>query len=112
MRFSPAAAKPGEGALRLGYNRSADGRDCNMEKRVRRVPPLNLRRTVRALALAGGWLAFAMPNPAQLPAPPKPFSPEVPQGVGACTIDRPCADVAPDIIKAALGPSPLEKNLE
>src|SRR5579864_8826139 len=51
-------------------------------------------------------LAFA-----QLPAPQKPFEPKVPQGEPGCRIDKPCAEVAPDIIKSALGASPLENNL-
>ncbi|MHB8411098.1 MAG: M20/M25/M40 family metallo-hydrolase [Candidatus Acidiferrales bacterium] len=48
---------------------------------------------------------------AQFPPAPKPFEPKMPQGTGACTINKPCAEVAPDIIKKALGPSPLENNL-
>jgi Iap family predicted aminopeptidase len=48
---------------------------------------------------------------AQFPPAPKPLEPKVPQGVGGCTINKPCAQVAPDIIKKALGPSPLESNL-
>src|SRR5579864_4069260 len=51
-------------------------------------------------------LAFA-----QLPAPQKPFEPKVPQGEPGCRIDKPCAEVAPDIIKSVLGASPLENNL-
>ncbi|HEV2223393.1 MAG TPA: hypothetical protein VGR84_10355, partial [Candidatus Acidoferrales bacterium] len=48
---------------------------------------------------------------AQFPPAPKPLEPKVPQGVGGCMINKPCAEVAPDIIKKALGPSPLESNL-
>ncbi|HVA16313.1 MAG TPA: hypothetical protein VMV59_01230, partial [Candidatus Dormibacteraeota bacterium] len=48
---------------------------------------------------------------AQFPPAPKPLEPKMPQGVGGCTINKPCAEVAPDIIKKALGPSPLESNL-
>jgi hypothetical protein len=46
-----------------------------------------------------------------LPAPQKPFEPKVPQGTTGCRIDKPCAEVAPEIIKNALGASPLESNL-
>ncbi|HEV2289410.1 MAG TPA: M20/M25/M40 family metallo-hydrolase [Candidatus Acidoferrales bacterium] len=46
-----------------------------------------------------------------LPPAQKPFEPKVPQGTGACSIDRPCAEVAPLIISSALGASPLENNL-
>jgi len=59
-------------------------------------------------------LAFAIcasDASAQFPPAPKPFEPKMPQGTGACVINKPCAEVAPDIIKNALGPSPLENNL-
>ncbi|MGH9710974.1 MAG: M20/M25/M40 family metallo-hydrolase, partial [Candidatus Acidiferrales bacterium] len=48
---------------------------------------------------------------AQFPSAPKPLEPKMPHGVGGCTINKPCAEVAPDIIKKALGPSALESNL-
>ncbi|HEV2341328.1 MAG TPA: M20/M25/M40 family metallo-hydrolase [Candidatus Acidoferrales bacterium] len=48
---------------------------------------------------------------AQLPAPKKPFEPQVPQGTAGCRVDVPCAVVAPKIIAGALGASPLENNL-
>lgn len=54
---------------------------------------------------------FAVSAAAQFPPAPKPFEPKMPQGTGACTINKPCAEVAPDIIKKTLGPSPLENNL-
>lgn len=50
-------------------------------------------------------------NAQGLPPVQKPFEPKVPQGTNGCSIYRSCADVAPTIIKSALGPSPLEKNL-
>jgi hypothetical protein len=50
---------------------------------------------------------------AQLPSTnPTPFSKPVPSGGGACSVAKSCAEVAPDIIRRALGPSPLEKNLK
>jgi carboxypeptidase Q len=46
---------------------------------------------------------------AQFPSAQKPF--KMPQGEPGCMVDRPCSEVAPEIIKSALGPSPLEQNL-
>lgn len=49
---------------------------------------------------------------AQLPqANPTPFPTAVPSGTGACSVAKSCAEVAPDIIRRALGASPLEENL-
>ncbi len=36
---------------------------------------------------------------------------QVPQGDGACTVGKSCAELAPAMVKHALGPSPLEENL-
>jgi len=36
---------------------------------------------------------------------------QVPQGEGACSVSKPCAELAPAMIQRALGPSPLEENL-
>ena len=46
-----------------------------------------------------------------LPAPPAPFSREVPSGEGVCSTHTSCADLAPRMIQSALGASPLEENL-
>ncbi|HUC42262.1 MAG TPA: M20/M25/M40 family metallo-hydrolase, partial [Candidatus Micrarchaeaceae archaeon] len=35
----------------------------------------------------------------------------VPQGEGACTVHKSCADVAPAIVQGALAPSPISENL-
>lgn len=56
------------------------------------------------------WIA-APGAAAQFPPAKKPFAPKVPQGTGACSVTTSCADVAPAIIKSALGASPLEENL-
>lgn len=49
---------------------------------------------------------------AQLPPlHPSPFSQQVPQGKGGCSIHATCAEVAPMIIQSALGVSPLAENL-
>jgi carboxypeptidase Q len=43
---------------------------------------------------------------------PPPLGPAVPRGTGGCSAEAPtCAQVAPQIISKALGPSPLEENL-
>jgi carboxypeptidase Q len=39
------------------------------------------------------------------------LGPKPPQGTGACSVERSCAEVAPDIIKSAEGASPLAENL-
>ncbi len=52
-------------------------------------------------------LASAQGNPMQLP----PGWKQVPQGTGACSVEKSCADLAPDMIRGALGASPLEENL-
>jgi carboxypeptidase Q len=61
------------------------------------------------------FLAVAiLPLPARaqgLPPVQKPFEPKIPHGTYGCSIHRSCADVAPTIIKNALGPSSLEENL-
>ncbi len=43
-------------------------------------------------------------------APPPGFS-QVPQGAGACSVEKSCSDLAPLMIQSAEGPSPLEENL-
>jgi carboxypeptidase Q len=37
--------------------------------------------------------------------------PQVPQGAGACSVGKSCAELAPAMLRSALGPSPLEENL-
>jgi carboxypeptidase Q len=50
--------------------------------------------------------------PAQMPPlKPQPFAPQVPQGSGTCSVEKSCAELAPQMIKSAQGPSPLEENL-
>ncbi len=45
----------------------------------------------------------------QLQAPPS--WGKVPQGSGACSVEKSCADLAPGMIRDALGASPLEQNI-
>jgi hypothetical protein len=49
---------------------------------------------------------------AQLPSLQAPPSwGKVPQGTGACSVEKSCADLAPGMIRDALGESPLEQNI-
>ena len=45
------------------------------------------------------------------PVKPAPLSPPQPTGSGSCSIQKGCSELAPDMIKNALGASPLEPNL-
>jgi hypothetical protein len=45
------------------------------------------------------------------PLKPPPFAPVVPQGSGTCSVEKSCAELAPQMIQSALDPSPLEENL-
>jgi len=65
------------------------------------------------LAALAACLAILIPaalgqNP---PINPPPGFGQVPQGAGACSVEKSCADLAPLMIRSALGPSPLEDNL-
>jgi len=56
--------------------------------------------------LLAGPAAFGQTGTINLPPGWK-----VPQGVGGCSVGKPCAELAPAMIQRALGPSPLEENL-
>jgi hypothetical protein len=56
-------------------------------------------------------LAFLLPAAAQLPPVKTNIGPKPPVGTGTCSVEKSCADVAPDIIRSALGVSQLEANL-
>jgi carboxypeptidase Q len=57
-----------------------------------------------ALALTGAARAQIIPKqPSPLPRPPT--------GTGVCAPGKSCAEIAPTVIRSALGPSPLEENL-
>src|ERR1700741_4872844 len=45
------------------------------------------------------------------PLKPPPLASQVPQGSGACSVEKSCSELAPDMIQSALGASPLEQNL-
>src|SRR5271156_2358170 len=70
-----------------------------------------LRRTFKLLVVHS-LLLLAFAATAQIPPiKPAPLSQQVPQGSGACSVQKSCAELAPTMIQAALGPSPLEENL-
>ncbi len=56
-------------------------------------------------------LAFLLPAAAQLPPVNTNIGPKPPVGTGTCSVEKSCEDIAPDIIRSALGVSPLEANL-
>src|SRR5580698_4811504 len=45
------------------------------------------------------------------PVTPAPLAKQVPSGGGGCSIEKSCAEIAPQMEKAAMGVSPLEENL-
>jgi carboxypeptidase Q len=69
----------------------------------------------RNLPLGIIFAAFLVPSvAAQAPIPPikaPPFSNQVPSGPAACSVERSCAEIAPGMIRSAMGLSPLEENL-
>ena len=75
---------------------------------VRRARRGNNRWAATVLCLLG-FAAAAMAQ--NSPINPPPAWPQVPQGAGACSIEKSCAELAPGMIRSALGASPLEENL-
>ena len=67
----------------------------------------------------GGWAAAsfavllftAAANAQVAPIKPPPGWPPVPSGTGTCSVEKSCAELAPQMIQNALGSSPLEANL-
>ena len=45
------------------------------------------------------------------PLKPPPLASHIPEGSGACSVQKSCAELAPQMIQSALGPSALEENL-
>jgi carboxypeptidase Q len=71
-----------------------------------------LHRTLKPTVGLLSLLLLAAAAIAQIPpVKPAPLSQQVPQGSGACSVEKSCAEVAPAMIQSALGPSPLEENL-
>ncbi|MGC1385736.1 MAG: M28 family peptidase [Candidatus Acidiferrales bacterium] len=66
---------------------------------------------LRSGLICFAMLALAIPLLAQIPkVTPAPLQNQQ-QGEGACSVQSTCAEVAPGMIKKALGSSPLEENL-
>jgi carboxypeptidase Q len=70
---------------------------------------LLVRKT--ALCACGVLLSAALAAGQSNPMKPPPAFPQVPSGNDACSVEKTCADLAPAMIKSALGPSALEANL-
>ena len=71
-----------------------------------------MRGTFQLLAGIHSFLLLSCAAVAQIPpVKPAPLSQQVPQGSGACSVEKSCADLAPAMIQSAMGPSPLEENL-
>jgi carboxypeptidase Q len=71
-----------------------------------------LHRTFKVVVVVHSLLLLSLAAAAQIPPiKPAPLSAQVPQGSGACSVQRSCAELAPTMIQSALGPSPLEENL-
>ena len=67
---------------------------------------------LKHLVVAHSLLLLPFVAAAQIPPiKPAPLSQQVPQGSGACSVEKSCAELAPTMIQSALGPSPLEENL-
>ena len=71
-----------------------------------------MHRAFQLLVIVHTVLLLAFTATAQIPPiKPAPLSQQVPQGSGACSVQKSCAELAPTMIQSALGPSPLEENL-
>ncbi len=77
-------------------------------------PPSTFRTSRLALASATLAVCLLLLTPIargqNIPINPPPGFGRVPQGAGACSVEKSCADLAPLMIQSALGPSPLEEN--
>jgi len=74
--------------------------------------PRGLRRALISAPFGVWLLVLASTACGQTPPinPPPGFG-QVPQGTGACSVEKSCADLAPQMIRSAEGPSPLDENL-
>jgi len=71
---------------------------------------VRLAHNALALALASLFSAITASSQSN-PMKPPPAFPQVPSGDDACSVEKTCADLAPAMIKSAMGPSALEANL-
>jgi acetylornithine deacetylase/succinyl-diaminopimelate desuccinylase-like protein len=73
---------------------------------------MSLRVATACVLLVSSLGVFVAPARAQFSTPNSAPFPGTPSSVSAaCSVVKSCAEVAPDIIRKALGPSPLEQNL-
>jgi carboxypeptidase Q len=71
-----------------------------------------LYRTFKVAVVVHSLLLLSFAATAQIPPiKPAPLSAQMPQGSGACSVQKSCAELAPTMIQSALGASPLEENL-
>lgn len=82
---------------------------ASFQKKERELPV----RPGSSLLLASLCFGFLTPFAARAQVAPitPPPSWQVPSGSEACSPEKSCAELAPAMIKSALGPSPLEENL-
>ncbi len=71
-------------------------------------------RWARNIAATALWLAaLASVAHGQLPlVQPAPLWKQMPSGEGACSVEKSCAELAPEMIRSALGESPLAENVK
>src|SRR5580698_7465954 len=77
-----------------------------MPNRTSKLLVFSILLLVSILALSSVAESAQLP-----PVKPAPLSKQVPQGEGACSVGKSCAELAPVMEKAAMGVSPLEENL-
>jgi carboxypeptidase Q len=76
--------------------------------------PTRMKIISRSSVLALGSILFWMSSTLSAQLPPikaAPLAKQVPQGEGACSVGKSCAEIAPLMEQTALGTSPLEENL-
>jgi carboxypeptidase Q len=73
---------------------------------------MSLTKTILPALLSLCLIFTALSAGAQIPPVQNDkLGPKPPQGTGGCSVEKSCAEVAPDIIKSAEGVSPLAENL-
>jgi hypothetical protein len=82
---------------------------CSVNDRYN--PSMLLRVATAWVLFVSSLVVFVAPVRAQFSTPNSAPFPGTPSSVtAACSVVKSCAEVAPDIIRKALGPSPLEQN--
>jgi carboxypeptidase Q len=76
------------------------------------IQEIGVSMLIRSVVLLGFVCIGAVPVLAQIPkVAPAPLENRMQASRGSCSIQSTCAEVAPSMIRSALGPSPLEENL-